>query len=183
MDWKQQAKLIFNVIKPTHFVNYQHCCECAEHDETLSAFDVDSIGLPQLGNPGWDPLCFSSAEGLMFYLPALIRLTLDTIDDPREMYLAQMLFHLIQDGISNRLVSACSKEQREFIADFLEYLIDNHSSQIEADVYFPDDILRAYEIWCDRRITTACNRPRIAQPSSARLAAGCVEGAAGDAGR
>ncbi len=133
MDWKQQAKLIFNVIKPTHFVNYRHCCECAEHDETLSAFDVDSIGLPQLGNPGWDPLCFSSAEGLMYYMPALIRLTLDTIDNPREMYLAQMLFHLIQDGISNRLVSACSKEQRNFIAAFLEYLIDNHSSQIEAD--------------------------------------------------
>src|SRR3712207_1738759 len=106
MDWKQRAKLIFNVPKPAHFGKYRHCCECAEHDETLSGSDVDSIGLEQLGNPGWDPLCFSSAEGLIYYMPALIRLTLDTIDDPQQVYLDQLLFHLIQDGAGNALVSA-----------------------------------------------------------------------------
>ena len=147
MDWKQQAKLIFNVPKPAHFANYRHCCECAEHDQTLLAFDVDSIGLAQLGNPGWDPLCFSSAEGLMYYLPALIRLTLDTMDSPRETYLDQMLFHLVQDGPGNRLVSACSKEQRQFVADFLEYLVAKHCSPIDEGVFTPDDILRAHEIW------------------------------------
>lgn len=84
----------------------------------------------------------------MYYLPALIRLTLDTMDNPRETYLDQMLFHLIQDGMGNRLVSACSKEQRAFVADFLEYLVENHCSQIEAGVFIADDILRAHEIWC-----------------------------------
>jgi len=147
MDWKQQAKLIFNVPKPAHFSDYRHCCECLEHDETLLAFDVDCIGLAQLGNPGWDPLCFSSVAGLMYYLPALIRLTLDTIENPRETYLDQLLFHLAQDGPGNRLVSACSKEQREFVADFLEYLVDNYSSRIDVGVFTLDDILRAHEIW------------------------------------
>ena len=147
MDWKQQAKLLFNLRKPVHFGNYRHCCECAEHDQTLLAFDVDSIGLAQLGNPGSDPLCFSSAEGLMYYMPALIRLTLDTMDKPRATYLDQLLFHLIQDGIGNRLVSACNWEQREFIADFLEYLVEKHSSQIEAGVFTADDVLKAHEIW------------------------------------
>ena len=147
MDWKQQAKLIFNVQKPAHFGDYRHCCECAEHDQTLLAFDADSIGLAQLGNPGWDPLCFSSAEGLMYYMPALIRLTLDTMDNPRETYVDQLLFHLIQDGMDNRLVSACSKEQRDFVADFLEYLVEKHCSQIEAGVFTSDDILKAHEVW------------------------------------
>lgn len=145
MDWKRQAKLVFNSPKPTHFADYQHCCECAEHDQTLLASDVDTIGLNELGNPGWDPLCFSSAEGLMYYMPALIRLTLDTMDD--QMYLDQLLFHLVYDGMDNRLVSACSKEQREFVADFLEYLVENYSSQIKAGVFSADDILRAHEIW------------------------------------
>jgi hypothetical protein len=36
MDWIQQATQLFNVPKPVHFTNYRHCCECAEHDETLS---------------------------------------------------------------------------------------------------------------------------------------------------
>jgi hypothetical protein len=147
MDWKTQAKLIFNETKPLHFTNYQHCCECAEHDETLVAHDRDSIGLEQLGSPSWDPLCFSSAEGLIYYMPALIRLTLDTIGNPRETYLDQMLFHLIRDGNDNTLVCACSKEQRDFIAKFLEYLIDNYSAQIDAAVFSTDDILRAHEIW------------------------------------
>jgi hypothetical protein len=147
MDWKQQAKLIFDVPKPIHFVDYQHCCECAEHDQTLSASDVDSIGLPQLGNPGWDPLCFSSAEGLLYYMPAVIRLTLDTIDNPRETYLEEMLFHLIRDGAGNILVSACNKEQREFVAAFLEHLVENHTAQIAAGVFSSDNILSAHEIW------------------------------------
>jgi GrpB-like predicted nucleotidyltransferase (UPF0157 family) len=146
-DWKQQAKVIFDGPKPAHFVDYRHCCECAEHDETLSRFDVDSIDLQQLGNPGWDPLCFSSSEGLIYYMPALIRLTLDTIDKPQHRYLDQMLFHLIKDGADNMLVSACSKEQREFIADFLEYLMDDYCAQIDDGVFTSDDILRVHEIW------------------------------------
>jgi hypothetical protein len=151
MDWKQQAKLIFNVQKPTHFTNYHHCCECAEHDETLRSYDIDSIGLQQLGHPSWDPLCFSSPEGLMYYMPALVRLTLDTTHNSQEMYLDQMLFHLIQDGKGNRLVSACSKEQRKFIADFLDYLIENHSAEIEMGVFYSDDILNAHDIWSTAR--------------------------------
>ncbi len=146
MDWERQAKLIFNVPKPTHFVNYQHFCECAEHDQTLLASDVDTIGLRELGNPGWDPLCFSSTEGLMYYMPALIRLTLDTMDN--EAYVDQMLFHLMQDGMGNRLVGSCSKEQRDFVAGFLQYLIENYSSQIEVGAFSADNIFRAHEIWC-----------------------------------
>ena len=147
MDWKQQAKLIFNVPKPIHFVNYSHCCECAEHEETLSGSDVDSIGLQQLGNPGWDPLCFCSPEGLLYYMPALIRLTLDTIESPNESYLDQMLFHLIYDGVGNRLVTASTGEQQAFVAEFLEYLVENHGDQIQLGLRTSDDVLRAHEIW------------------------------------
>ncbi len=109
---------------------------------------MDTIGLEQLGHPSWDPLCFSSVEGLLYYLPAMIRLTLDNIEDRQNSYLDQFLFHLIQDGRDNRLVLACSCEQRNFIAAFLEYLINNYPSQIEAEAQLPDEILRAHEIWC-----------------------------------
>jgi hypothetical protein len=107
---------------------------------------MDSIGLAELGNPGWDPLCFSSAEGLVYYMPALIRLTLDTMGTP-EMYLDQMLFHLTYDGMDNRLVRACSREQREFMAKFLEHLVENYCTEIEAGAFTSDDILRTHEIW------------------------------------
>lgn len=151
MDWKQEARIVFDVEKPAHFVNYEHCCECAEHDETLVSYDRDSIGLEQLGHPSWDPLCFSSVEGMIYYLPALIRLTVDTIDNPRETYLDQLLFHLTQDGEGNRLVAACSRRQREFIAGFLQYLIERHADRIEEGLTYPDDILKAHEIWSAAR--------------------------------
>ena len=147
IDWKQEARSTFNIPKPDHFTDYTHCCECTEHDQTLLAFDVDSIGLEELGNPGWDPLCFSSPEGLIYYMPALVRITVDTINNPRQSYLDQMLFHLIMDGPGNRLVSACNEEQREFIATFLEYLISEHAEPIAAKVLASDDILKAHEIW------------------------------------
>src|SRR5262249_49177662 len=76
MDWIQHAKRLFNGPKPEHFTKYRHCCECAEHDETLLAYDVNTIGVEQLGNPGWDPLCFATSEGFLYYLPALMRITL-----------------------------------------------------------------------------------------------------------
>ncbi len=147
MDWTQRALEVFEVEKPEHFGNYQHCCECAEHDQTLSASDVHTIGLEQLGNPGWDPLCFSHPEGLVYYLPALIRITFDTISSPSERYLDQFLFHLIKDGPDNSFVAVCSKEQRQFVADFLAYLIEHHTAEINEDQMTSEDIFKAHEIW------------------------------------
>jgi hypothetical protein len=146
MDWTQQATQLFNVPKPEHFTNYRHCCECAEHDETLLAYDVNTIGIEQLGNPGWDPVCFISPEGFLYYLPALIRITLNTMAKPQEQYLDQLLFHLIRDGKDYDLVRACSLEQRAFIAGFLEYLIVQYAAEIDACTY-ADAILKAYDIW------------------------------------
>jgi hypothetical protein len=83
----------------------------------------------------------------MYYMPALVRLTLETMEDPREDYLDQLLFHLVYDGPNNRLVSACSKEQREFVADFLEYLMETYCSQIDERVFTSDELLKAHEIW------------------------------------
>ena len=147
MDWKQRALELFNVPKPEHFGNYRHCCECAEHDLTLSGVDVHSIGLEQIGSPAWDPLCFSHPEGLVYYLPALIRITLDTINNRSERYLDQFLFHLIKDGPENSFVTACNRDQRQFVADFLAYLIEQYPDEINEDQMSAVDIFKAHEIW------------------------------------
>jgi hypothetical protein len=44
--------------RPEHFTDFQHCCECAEHDELLRSRDLDTLRVEDVGNPGWDPLCF-----------------------------------------------------------------------------------------------------------------------------
>ena len=79
MNWIEEAKIIFYINKPVHFTNYEHCEECAEHDETLLSKTIDSIGLDEIGKEGWDPICFCSNEGKIYYMPSFIRLSLDTI--------------------------------------------------------------------------------------------------------
>jgi hypothetical protein len=147
MDWTQHTKQLFNVPTSVRFTNYRHCCECAEHDATLLAQGVNSIGIEQLGNPGWAPLCFASPEGFLYYMPALVRLTLDTIHKPQERYLDQMLFHLMRDGRDNDVVRACSAEQRASIAGFLEHMMDQYGTAMDECTFLSDDILNAYEVW------------------------------------
>jgi hypothetical protein len=65
---------------------------------------------------------------------------------PQERYLEQLLFHLIYDGTENRIVRACSSEQRAFIAGFLVHLLETYSVEIDT-CSCSDDMLKAYEIW------------------------------------
>ena len=144
MNWFDEAKTIFNLPKPEHFTNFIHCDECAEHDATLLASDVDHIGLVELGNPGWDPICFCSVEGKQYYLPAMIRLAFDTMTS--DFYFDQLLFHLELDGEDNVLFLSCSVTQRDFIVRFLTQMIETYAAEIER-YCCADQALRVYEIW------------------------------------
>ena len=144
MNWVKEAKRIFNIPKPEHFTNYKHCEECAEHDETLLNHSIDSISLLELGNPGWDPVCFCSDNGKKYYMPAFIRLSLETMRE--EFYFGQFLFHLEGDGKDNNLFQSCNIEQRKFIIDFIEHVIDKYSKEIELNGY-ENETLKVHEIW------------------------------------
>lgn len=144
MDWIKEAKRLFIADKPEHFTNVEHCEECSEHDETLLRSSIDTIGLEELGNPGWDPICFSSPEGIKYYMPAFVRLSLETIEN--EFYLGQFLFHLESDGKDNALVKSCSSAQREFVVKLMDYFILTHSKEIDLHGC-ENEIFRVQEIW------------------------------------
>ncbi len=69
------------------------CCECQEHNQALSAHNPETIGLKELENPGWDPMCFANQQAFAYYLPAMIRLA---FEDP--YYMDQVVFHLTIPG-------------------------------------------------------------------------------------
>jgi hypothetical protein len=145
MDWLTESKRLFNSVKPGHFTNYKHCEECYDHDESLRNCTIDTIGMEQLGNPAWDPMCFCSAEGKKYYMPALVRLCMETINT-NNPYLMQFLFHLEGDGENNDLIVSCTTEQRSFIASFVQYLIETYPIVIEHN-FCTDNAFRVYEIW------------------------------------
>ena len=87
----------FDALRPDWFVNAAHCCECAEHEASLQAHDLDTLGLDCVGSPAWDPITFiSNPEGFRYFLPALARLACGHGD---QYYLESFCFQLTQERI------------------------------------------------------------------------------------
>lgn len=131
--------------RPQHFTNYSHCCECAAHNDLLASRDVSSLRLEDVNNAGWDPICFTTSEGFRYYLPALVRLAMDSTTS-REWYLPQLLFHLIEDGPQNRRVECCTKQQQGEIVRFLRHTVETRIEMI-VECGIEEEVQRAIEIW------------------------------------
>lgn len=132
--------------RPEHFTDFKHCCECAEHDELLRSRDLHSLRVQDIGNPGWDPLCYTSAEGLLYYLPALGRLALDEPTRDLDWYGPQLHFHLTYDGAENRILKAASPRQRRAVAQLLRHIVATRAELCD-EWSCREDLLAAAELW------------------------------------
>jgi hypothetical protein len=132
--------------RPEHFTDYTHCCECYEHDEVLRSRDRDTLGAEDVGNPGWDPICFVTPEGFAYYLPALARLALSEPDPARDSYVSQLAFHLLYDGANNARWQHCTAGQRAAVAALLAHLIETRAALAD-EAYCADMLLEAFEVW------------------------------------
>jgi len=143
----EKAQQLFNDIpRPAHFTNYVHCCECAEHDESLQAHSPETIGYDELGNPAWDPICFATEDAFLYYFPALVRLALKGSEDA--YYFDQFLSHVILDGPRNRRWLSFSAEQRQLVAEVLRYMLEHRTEDVDKNCD-ADRLLEAISIWAD----------------------------------
>ena len=60
--------------RPDEFTDFNHCEECADHNETLKKYDRYAIPQEDLSNPGWDPICFVTPEAFRYLFPRLCEL-------------------------------------------------------------------------------------------------------------
>jgi hypothetical protein len=127
--------------RPAHFTDHLHCDECADHDRTLLERTSETVTLADIGNPGWDPICFITPEGFAYYLPGLARLSIEASG-----YGPQFFLHLISDGPRNARFKHCSPDQRMAVADFLRYFIDTRADELDEECA-ADNAFRALEIW------------------------------------
>lgn len=132
--------------RPNHFTNHRHCDECADHDAVLCSRDLDTLLHTDVGNPGWDPICFTTPEGFAYYLPALVRLTLSDPTEPDDWYGIQLLFHLNDVGPNNPRIAVCTIEERGVIVQFLNHLVETRSQLVDR-YRLTDDLFMALEYW------------------------------------
>ena len=131
--------------RPVEFVDPNHCSECSEHNDTLLGHTPDSITLAELGNPGWDPICFVDESGFKYYFPALVRLVLESSSG--DDYISQFLFHVTNSP--NCL--SFDERQCEFVKKLLQYLEDDRWERLEA-IGELDALLHAKELWMGRAV-------------------------------
>lgn len=117
--------------------------ECKEHDDVLRTRDVYSLKIGDVGNPGWDPICYISPEGFQYYFPAFVRLTLDGTGDT---YLSQFLFHLTYEGAQNRHLQHFTPEQRKVVVALLRLIADFHRDIVEQQGC-ADELEKAISMW------------------------------------
>jgi hypothetical protein len=132
--------------RPQHFTDFTHCCECAEHDELLRSRNRESLVIGDVGNPGWDPICFITADGFAYYFPSLARLALASPARPRDWYAPQLLFHLSYQSKDNRRYRDCTPAQRAAVARFLQHLMHTRATLID-EYALSEEFSRCYEIW------------------------------------
>jgi hypothetical protein len=137
------------VERPEHFTDYTHCAECAEHDALLRARTRETLGIADVGNPGWDPLAFCSPAGIAYYFPALARLALagpNPVDD--SWYADQLLFHLHYGQAENAFFQFCTPPQRRAVARLLAHLSATRTSLIDRNAS-ADEFLQCRQLWGD----------------------------------
>jgi hypothetical protein len=134
--------------RPEHFTNSAHCCECAEHDVLLRSRTRETLKIEDVGNPGWDPICFTSPQGIAYFFPALARLALVDPTNAQGWYGDQLLFHLYSGYKENCFYQFCNERQRAAVAEFLAHIIESRTNLIEeyADT---DEFLRCHALWND----------------------------------
>ena len=131
--------------RPAHFTNWRHCSECEEHDRLLRSRSIETLRIQDIENPGWDPLCFISAEGFKYYFPALARITLSGSED--DCYCNQLLFHLTYQGSNNRHFVACDEAQKQAVLALLTHLYGGAMVEPAGrQESFNDGSLRIYEL-------------------------------------
>jgi len=127
-------------LKPRHFTDFEHCDECREHDETLRTHSRESITYAELGNPGYDPMCFVDEHGMKYYFPAMIRLALrSTI---KEYYVDHFLLHISY----NRSCIRFSRVQCSLVIRVLKLLKIRFADEIEL-LGHSDEMRKCLERW------------------------------------
>ncbi|MCY1372161.1 hypothetical protein D9M69_593470 [compost metagenome] len=106
--------------------------------------DRSTLQHADVGNAGWDPICFCSPEGIAYYLPTLVRFALKEPEEQLDWYGWQLVFHLYQGAADNLFLNHCDASQRQAVAALLAHLVETRAELLEMEA---DDVLRAHEIW------------------------------------
>ena len=132
--------------RPEHFLNFNHCEECAEHDQLLCSRDRETLKIEDVGNVCWTPLSMCSPEGFAYFMPSLARLALEEPSYEYGWFPDVLTIHLSSDKENNSFLLYCSKSQKRAIAKLLRHLNTSRATLAER-LTETEDFEKIIELW------------------------------------
>ena len=134
------------VSRPDHFLDFNHCEECAEHDHLLCTRDRETLKIEDVGNISWTPLSMCSPEGFAYYMPSLARLALSEPTYEYGWFPDTLTIHLSSNEEKNNFLLYCTNSQKDAVAKLLKYL--NISRQaLPERLTEPEDFESLINLW------------------------------------
>ena len=124
--------------RPEHFTNYTHCDECEEHDNLLRSRNLETLEVGDIDNEMWDPICFLTPEGWRYYFPALVRISLEDLENG---YVGHFLHHLMRSE-NDPSFALFNKHQNRAAFWFLQHVQERHKGLCDED-----ELAAALKIW------------------------------------
>lgn len=132
--------------RPEHFTDYEHCEECAEHDEVMRSATLDTLDSVHLGGPGWAPFSFLTVEGFAHYMPRILELAVTGKGNEHgDLFLSDILFQLVPGEEYDRFKNY-STAQRQAVLGALLYAKENCQEGL-ALYASEDDMEEAISYW------------------------------------
>jgi hypothetical protein len=135
--------------KPGRFMIHTDCMECDDHDALLRSRDVDTLTLRDVGNVGWDPICYISPKGFAYFFPALARIALTPSTHVHDWYGPLFLLHLTNEGQFSRFFSHFSPLQRETVVLLLRHIGETRQCEIDTE-NCSADLQTAMNLWAGK---------------------------------
>jgi hypothetical protein len=150
------------VPRPRHFTNYEHCCECWEHNELMCSRTPMSLKLEDVDNPCWNPLCFLTPDAFRYWLPTLVRLGFSA--DGAAFLGTFVSFHLREDNCDRFATFTVPEAQ---LTLELVQSIRHHFPEIRDEAYPPkNSIEKVEQFWM--KLVEQKQRDDSESPASAR---------------
>ena len=104
-----------------------------------------------MGTAGWSPLSFLTEEGLLYYMPRLLELSLNLDkNEYGESFLSLFVFHLVPTDDYDRFTHF-NHQQCQAILETLRFTLSQHRELLVEEL-IQEDIEGAIEYW-QKRIT------------------------------
>ena len=138
-------KVFSSFNRPEYFTDISHCPECADHNNTMKKYNLDELGVNEIGNLCLSPLSFLTEEAFGYVMPRLIELATKESVNKEDSFLFNYLVTLTPSEPDSRF-EKFNEDQNLAIKYSLQF-IKKELYSVAVRECFEEDLKAAIRAW------------------------------------